>query len=53
MKEIIKDVPFVTDYAIEAMSNAGVKPLPTIIRGGTDGSRLFFYGTPLPQPIYR
>ena len=49
MKEIIKDVPFVTDYAIEAMSNAGVKPLPTIIRGGTDGSRLSFMGLPCPN----
>ena len=49
MKEIIKDVPFVTDYAIKAMSNAGVKPLPTIIRGGTDGSRLSFMGLPCPN----
>ena len=49
MKEIIKDVPFVTDYAIEAMSSAGIKPLPTIIRGGTDGSRLSFMGLPCPN----
>ena len=49
MKEIIKDVPFVTDYAIEAMENAGVQPLPAIIRGGTDGSRLSFMGLPCPN----
>lgn len=49
MKEIIKDVPFVTDYAITAMRNAGIKPLPTIIRGGTDGSRLSFMGLPCPN----
>lgn len=49
MKEIIKDVPFVTDYAIEAMEKAGVKPDPTIIRGGTDGSRLSFMGMPCPN----
>ncbi|MBL1280337.1 MAG: peptidase T [Fluviicola sp.] len=49
MKEIIKDVPFVTDYAIQAMENAGVKPVPTIIRGGTDGSRLSFMGLPCPN----
>ena len=49
MKEIIKDVPFVTDYAVSAMENAGVKPLPTIIRGGTDGSRLSFMGLPCPN----
>ena len=49
MKEIIKDVPFVTDYALQAMENAGVKPVPTIIRGGTDGSRLSFMGMPCPN----
>jgi tripeptide aminopeptidase len=49
MKEIIKDVPFVTDYAIEAMKRAGVTPKPTIIRGGTDGSRLSFMGLPCPN----
>jgi len=49
MKEIIKDVPFVTDYAIQAMERANVKPLPTIIRGGTDGSRLSFMGLPCPN----
>lgn len=49
MKEIIKDVPFVTDYAIQAMENANVTPLPAIIRGGTDGSRLSFMGLPCPN----
>lgn len=49
MKEIIRDVPFVTDYAIEAMKRAGVTPLPAIIRGGTDGSRLSFMGLPCPN----
>ncbi len=49
MKEIIRDVPFVTDYAIEAMTRAGVTPQPTIIRGGTDGSRLSFMGLPCPN----
>ncbi|MFT6503998.1 MAG: tripeptide aminopeptidase [Crocinitomicaceae bacterium] len=49
MKEIIKDVPFVTDYAISAMENTGIKPLPAIIRGGTDGSRLSFMGLPCPN----
>lgn len=49
MKEIIKDVPFVTDYAIEAMKKAGVTPKPKIIRGGTDGSRLSFMGLPCPN----
>jgi len=49
MKEIIRDVPFVTDYAIQAMENAGIQPVPTIIRGGTDGSRLSFMGLPCPN----
>lgn len=49
MKEILKNVPFVTEYAIQAMKNAGVKPEPTIIRGGTDGSRLSFMGLPCPN----
>ena len=49
MKEIIKDVPFVTDNAIEAMKRAGIEPKPVIIRGGTDGSRLSFMGLPCPN----
>lgn len=49
MKEIIKDVPFVTDYAVKAMELCDIKPLPTIIRGGTDGSRLSFMGLPCPN----
>lgn len=49
MKEVIKNVPFVTQYAIEAMQKVGVKPRPVIIRGGTDGSRLSFMGMPCPN----
>ncbi len=49
MKEVIKDVPFVTENAIEAMKRAGVTPKPVIIRGGTDGSRLSFMGLPCPN----
>jgi tripeptide aminopeptidase len=49
MKEIIRDVPFVTDYAIEAMKKADLTPRPTIIRGGTDGSRMSFMGLPCPN----
>jgi tripeptide aminopeptidase len=49
MKEIIKDVPFVTDYAIKAMEKANIQPRPAIIRGGTDGSRLSFMGLPCPN----
>lgn len=49
MKEILKDVPFVADYAELAMRNAGLTPKRAIIRGGTDGSRLSFMGLPCPN----
>jgi tripeptide aminopeptidase len=49
MKEIIEKVPFVTEYAIEAMKNTGITPKPAIIRGGTDGSKLSFMGMPCPN----
>jgi tripeptide aminopeptidase len=49
MKEVLRSVPFVTDYAIQAMEKAGIASKPTIIRGGTDGSRLSFMGMPCPN----
>lgn len=49
MKEVLKDLPFVTDYAVQAMKNAGITPKESIIRGGTDGSRLSFMGLPCPN----
>jgi tripeptide aminopeptidase len=49
MKEILKDLPFVTDYAVQAMKNTGITPKQSIIRGGTDGSRLSFMGLPCPN----
>jgi tripeptide aminopeptidase len=49
MKEILKDVPFVADYAVQAMEKAGITPKRAIIRGGTDGSRLSFMGLPCPN----
>jgi tripeptide aminopeptidase len=49
MKEKLVDVPFVTDYAVQAMERAGVQPRRAIIRGGTDGSRLSFMGVPCPN----
>ncbi len=49
MKEVLQSVPFVTDYAIEAMKQVGIEPRPAIIRGGTDGSRLSFMGMPCPN----
>jgi tripeptide aminopeptidase len=49
MKEILTDCPFVTDYVVEAMEKAGITPKRSIIRGGTDGSRLSFMGLPCPN----
>ncbi len=49
MKEILKDVAFVTDYAVQAMDKVGITPKRAIIRGGTDGSRLSFMGLPCPN----
>jgi tripeptide aminopeptidase len=49
MKEVLKTVPFVAEYAINAMEKAGIDAKPTIIRGGTDGSRLSFMGLPCPN----
>lgn len=49
MKEVLVNYPFVTDYAEEAMKRAGLQPKRSIIRGGTDGSRLSFMGLPCPN----
>jgi tripeptide aminopeptidase len=49
MNEILKELPFVTDYAVEAMRKVGIEPNRAIIRGGTDGSRLSFMGLPCPN----
>lgn len=49
MKEIIEKVPFVTEYALEAVERAGLKPFKKSVRGGTDGSRLSFMGMPCPN----
>ena len=49
MKEVLDTVPFVTEYAIEAIKRAGLKPVHKQVRGGTDGSRLSFMGLPSPN----
>lgn len=49
MKEVLNKYPFVTDYAIEAIERAGIKPLIKSVRGGTDGSKLSFMGLPCPN----
>lgn len=49
MKEVLKDYPQLTDYAIEAAARAGIKAELRPIRGGTDGSRLTAMGLPTPN----
>ena len=41
--------PRAVDYAEEAMRHAGLEPKRTIVRGGTDGSRLTELGLPTPN----
>ena len=49
MYDVIKEVPFVTDYALEAVKRTGLKPFKKAVRGGTDGSKLSFMGMPCPN----
>jgi tripeptide aminopeptidase len=49
MKEVIDRHPEIIDYAAEAIGRAGLIPVKTSIRGGTDGSRLSFMGLPCPN----
>ena len=49
MKEVLKDYPQLTDYAVEAAKRAGITPEIRPIRGGTDGSNLTARGLPTPN----
>ena len=49
MKEVLDRHPQVVEYALEAINRAGLQPVLSSIRGGTDGSRLSFMGLPCPN----
>jgi len=49
MKQVIDLHPAIIDNAMEAIRRAGLTPIKTSIRGGTDGSRLSFMGLPCPN----
>jgi tripeptide aminopeptidase len=49
MKQVIDRHPEIVEYAVEAVRRAGLNPVKTSIRGGTDGSRLSFMGLPCPN----
>jgi tripeptide aminopeptidase len=49
MREQVEPHYHIIQTAIDAMEQAGVKPLIHPIRGGTDGARLSFMGLPCPN----
>ena len=49
MKEVLDQHPQVVAFAEEAIRRAGMEPVKSSIRGGTDGSRLSFMGLPCPN----
>jgi tripeptide aminopeptidase len=49
MKQVIDTHPEIVDNAMEAIRRAGLAPVKSSIRGGTDGSRLSFMGLPCPN----
>jgi tripeptide aminopeptidase len=49
MKEYIDRVPEAVALADEAVRRAALEPLRTVVRGGTDGSRLSELGLPTPN----
>lgn len=49
MKEVLKNYPQLTDFAIEAAKRAGITAELRPIRGGTDGARLTARGLPTPN----
>jgi tripeptide aminopeptidase len=49
MKVVLDRHPEIIENATEAIRRAGLKPVKSSIRGGTDGSRLSFMGLPCPN----
>lgn len=49
MKEILKDVPYMTVILEDAIKKAGITPVCEPFRGGTDGAALSFRGLPCPN----
>jgi tripeptide aminopeptidase len=49
MREVLDRHPEIAGHAREAIRRAGLEVRDTLIRGGTDGSRLSFMGLPTPN----
>ncbi len=49
MKQVLDKNPEIVENAMEAVRRAGVEPVLSSIRGGTDGSRFSYMGLPCPN----
>jgi tripeptide aminopeptidase len=49
MREVIDQHPVIVENALKAYKKAGITPIVSPIRGGTDGSRMSFMGLPTPN----
>lgn len=49
MKQVLDKNPDIINNALEAIRRAGVEPVLSSIRGGTDGSRFSYMGLPCPN----
>lgn len=49
MQQVISQHPDISNFAIQAIKEAGIKPQHKPIRGGTDGAMLSFKGLPCPN----
>lgn len=49
MKRYVDGVPHAIELADEAVRRAGLEPIRSVVRGGTDGSRLSELGLPTPN----
>jgi len=49
MKIILDQHPLMVEKGAQAIEMSGIKPIRSIIRGGTDGAKLSFMGLPTPN----
>ncbi|MBK9491730.1 MAG: peptidase T [Haliscomenobacter sp.] len=49
MKKVLDQHPQVSEFALQAIRRAGIEPILSSVRGGTDGSRLSYMGLPCPN----
>ena len=49
MKQVLDKNPEIVTNALEAIKRAGIEPVLSSIRGGTDGSRFSYMGLPCPN----